>query len=88
MFFDLCAPLVQAGVGMVCVCPCVRLFIYGRGECTEATGARCDDHRSLDLKIVFCSQHRETEERRAEEEVQRGEEIGGKKKGWRGKRGH
>ena len=47
----------------VCVCECVCVST-GQGESTEATGARCDDRRSLGLKIALCSQHRETEERR------------------------
>lgn len=40
----------------------------GQGESIEATGARCDDRRSLGLKIELCSQHHETEERKEEEE--------------------
>lgn len=54
----------------VLVCVCVSM---GQGESTEATGARCDDRRSLGLKIELCSQHRETEEKR-EEEVEEGKE--------------
>lgn len=85
-----------AGVGLVCVLVCVCLST-GQSESTEATGARCDDRRSLGLKIVFCSQHRETEERREGGGVNRGEEVlgGGAKgikerwkEGWRGRRGH
>lgn len=63
-----------AGVGLVCVLVCVCLST-GQSESTEATGARCDDRRSLGLKIVFCSQHRETEERREGGGVNRGEEV-------------
>lgn len=44
------------GVGLVFV------YLRGRGERTEATGARCDDRRSLALKIELCSQRRETQE--------------------------
>lgn len=40
----------------------------GQGESIEATGARCDNRRSLGLKIELCSQHHETEERKEEEE--------------------
>lgn len=47
----------------VCVLVCVCLST-GQGESTEATGARCDDRRSLGLKIALCSQRRETEEGR------------------------
>lgn len=49
------------GAGMCCVST-------GQGESIEATGARCDDRRSLGLKIELCSQHHETEERKEEEE--------------------
>lgn len=48
----------------MCMCVCVLVCVClstGQGESTEATGARCDDRRSLGLKIGFCSQHRETE---------------------------
>lgn len=58
-----------------------RLCVYvstDQGESSEATGARCDDRRSLGLKIELCSQHRETEERI---EGGRGGVIGGKVKG-------
>lgn len=42
------------------MCVCVST---GRGESTEAAGARCDDRKSLALKIELCSQHREIQER-------------------------
>ena len=48
----------------MCVSLCVFVYLQAKGESTEATGARCDDRRSLGLKIALCSQHRETEERR------------------------
>lgn len=51
----------------MCVCACAPLCVCvstGQGERTEAIGARCDDRRSLGLKIELCSQHRVTEERR------------------------
>lgn len=71
IFFDLCAPSVLVRVGLVCVllcmCVCVQVCVClstGRGESTVATGARCDDRRSLDLKIAYCSQHHETEDKR------------------------
>lgn len=62
----------------MCVLVCVCLST-GQGESTEATGARCDDRRSLGLKIVFCSQHHETEERieGGGGGVNRGEEVWG-----------
>lgn len=53
------------------LCVCVST---GQGESTKATGARCDDRRSLGLKIEFCSQHRETGERKEEEEEGMGKE--------------
>lgn len=43
------------------MCVCVST---DRGESSEATGARCDDRRSLGIKIELCSQHLETEERK------------------------
>lgn len=64
----------------VCVCAQVRVCLStGRGESTVATGARCDDRRSLDLKIAYCSQHRETEDKREREreQAERGGNIGG-----------
>lgn len=80
IFFDLCAASVLVRVGFVCpfcVCAHTRVCVClstGRGESTAATGARCDDRRSLDLKIVYCSQHRETEDKR--ERAERGGNIG------------
>lgn len=70
------------GAGLVCVSLCVCVST-GQGESTEATGARCDDRRSLELKIELCSQHRETQERREGGEGG-GEKIGGKVKGAEG----
>lgn len=57
----------------VLVCVCVST---GQGESTEATGARCDNRRSLGLKIELCSQHHETEEGGGGGE--REEEMGGR----------
>lgn len=57
----MCVYVCTSALVCVCVYDCVST---GQGESTEATGARCDDRRSLDLKITLCSQHRETEERR------------------------
>ncbi len=70
----------------MCVCVCVLVCVCvstGQGESTEATGARCDDRRSLDLKITLCSQHRETEERR-EGGGKRGEDMEGGGRGAKG----
>lgn len=60
------------------------LYVYvcvyvstGQGESSEATGARCDDRRSLGLKIELCSQHRETEERRDGGRGERGRKAKG-----------
>lgn len=68
----------------VYVCVRVRKCVClstGQGESTVATGARCDDRRSLDLKIAYCSQHRETEdERERERESRKGRKYRGKTK--------
>lgn len=79
---------MPVGVGPVCV-----YVSTGQGESSEATGARCDDRRSLGLKIELCSQRRETEERRDGRRGEMGEEgkrgkVKGLKEGWRGRRGH
>ena len=70
-----------------CVCMCALSCVClstGRSESTVATGARCDDRRSLDLKITYCSQHRETEDKKERESErehkQKGEEIKGENK--------
>ena len=68
------------------MCVCVST---GQGESIEATGARCDDRRSLGLKIELCSQLDETEERKDEEEEGMGEKrkmSGGKVKGLKKRR--
>lgn len=64
----------------MCVLVCVCLS-KGQGESTEATGARCDDRRSLGLKIVFCSQRCDTEERREGGGWNRGVEMWGEANG-------